>query len=105
MLPQLTLYMSVVAELGIYTSKLCGTFSNQVRVIPFLFASTAQMHKGTVSSARAVLADRLQNGLFALLRLDYKVELCKTLLEQSQAHPDIVSSPFFKPLFAVLTIT
>ncbi|EKM52689.1 uncharacterized protein PHACADRAFT_101069 [Phanerochaete carnosa HHB-10118-sp] len=41
------------------------------------------------AAAREVLASRLQSGLFAKLRLDRKVELCKVLLEQGQEHVDI----------------
>lgn len=44
-----------------------------------------------LAAARAVLASRLQSGLFAKLRLDRKVELCKVLLELGQEHADVVS--------------
>ena len=43
------------------------------------------------SSSRAALSSRLQNGLFAKLRVDRKVDLCKLLLEQGQESSDIVS--------------
>ena len=43
------------------------------------------------AAARSVLAKRLENGLFAQLRLDHKIDLCKFLLEQGQEHADVVS--------------
>lgn len=46
---------------------------------------------GVAGGPRTVLARKLEKALFAKLRLDRKVELCKVLLEQSQEHADIVS--------------
>ncbi|GJE92911.1 U3snoRNP10 and BP28CT domain-containing protein [Phanerochaete sordida] len=43
------------------------------------------------AAARAVLATKLQSGLFAKLRVERKVELCKVLLEQGQEHADVAS--------------
>lgn len=39
-----------------------------------------------------MLGRRLQGGLFAKLRIDRKVELCKVLVEQGQEYADIVGA-------------
>ncbi len=60
------------------------------RLYRYLFLS-AKVYVGGLASPRAVLAHRLQSGLFSRLRLERKVEVCRLLLELGQQSPDTVS--------------
>jgi U3 small nucleolar RNA-associated protein 10 len=50
------------------------------------------MSPGSEPSARQALSQSLERGLFALLTLERKIEICDVLLEIGAQDPDIVSS-------------